>query len=175
MTSVTALDLGYDSTTTDLDRRYQAAGSPPRLREPVDADDRLRPRPPVGQRRRDRPRLRRRRPFDDRVTITDNRMRPSTRTNVARLTKTDPMWIGIPKDRTDSEIQRARIRGDVYEHYWRELEAARRLRLVVWYRETTGNGFWKMTWDQTAGDAARYVGVKGQGILADPHGRPVTP
>jgi hypothetical protein len=173
---VTALDLGYDSTTTDLDRRHTAAVETRRVFENrwtltiayvlghqwvgVDGSGRVFD---VGNQ------------FDDRVTITDNRMRPSTRTNVARLTKTDPMWIGIPKDRTDSEIQRARIRSDVYEHYWRELEAARRLRLAMWYRETTGNGFWKVVWDSTAGDAARYVGVKGQGILTDEHGRPVGP
>jgi hypothetical protein len=170
------LDLGYDSRTTDLDRRFQAARESRRVFENiwtltmayvlghqwVNVDGAGMVYNVAGQ-------------FDDRVTITDNRMRPASRTNIARLSKTDPLWIGIPKDRTDSEIQRARIRGDVYEHYWREMEAARRLRLVLWYRETCGNGFWKIVWDPTAGTAARYVGVKGQGILTDANGRPVGP
>lgn len=111
----------------------------------------------------------------DRVTLTDNRMRPASRTNIARMTKTDPMWQGVPKDRSDEEIQRARVRNDVFEHYWRERELRRRLRLALWYREHCGMGFLKVFWDPTLGEAARYIAIKGGGVLADPYGRPAGP
>lgn len=170
---MTKIDVGYDSTTTDLDRRYHAGREVRRVFENtwtlsiafglghqwvrVDGSGRVYG---VGE-------------GDDRVTLTDNRMRPAGRTNIARMTKQDPMWQGIPKDRTDQEIQRARIRNDVFEHYWRELEVARRYRLALWYREYCGNAFLKTTWDQTLGESAKVIGIKGQGVLSDGYGRPV--
>src|SRR4051794_19782861 len=59
----------------------------------------------------------------DRVTLTDNRIRGSVHTAIAKQTKTPPTWVGVPKDPSDEEIQRARLRSVVFEHYWRELQA----------------------------------------------------
>jgi hypothetical protein len=101
----------------------------------------------------------------ERVTLTDNRIRPATRTNIARKTKAKPSWSGIPKNRTDEEIQRARIRSDVFDHYWRELELTRRLRLALWYVEHTGKGFWKIVWDGTKGPRETVVAIKGGDVL----------
>jgi hypothetical protein len=164
-----------DSTIADLDRRYQAAREVRRVFEnewvlalayglgqqwvKVDGSGRL---------------------FaagvdEDRVTLTDNRMRPAARTNIARMTKGQPTWQGVPKDRSDEEIQRARLRETVFEHYWRELEMQRRARLVLWYREYTGMGFLKTTWDPQRGDSMTVMAQKGGPVVADGHGRPVTP
>ena len=165
----------YDSTAQDLDRLFDAGREVRRTFEnewvlvlaftlghqwiKVDGSGRIFP---VGM-------------DEDRVTITDNRMRPASRTNIARMTKGDPMWQGVPKDRSDEEIQRARIRESVFEHYWRELELRRRYRLALWYREHTGIGFIKTVWDQTLGQSMRVMAQKGGPVVADPYGQPLTP
>jgi hypothetical protein len=113
---------------------------------------------------------------DDRVMITDNRMRPAVRTNIARMTKSNPTWQGVPKDRSDEEIQRARLREAVFEHYWRVLQMRRRFRLALWYREGCGMAFLKTTWDPTAGDKMTVMAARGNGpVIADNYGRPLTP
>lgn len=110
---------------------------------------------------------------EDRVTLTDNRIRPAIRTNIARKTKAKPMWSGRPKDSSDEEIQRARVRNDVFEHYWGQLELTRRLRLAQWYVEHTGKAFWKITWDSTIGTTEKVVAIKGGPTLLDHNGQPV--
>jgi hypothetical protein len=102
---------------------------------------------------------------DDRVTLTDNRIRGAVHTSIAKQTKTPPQWVGVPKDPSDEEVQRARLRSIVFEHYWRELQARRKLHSALWYRETCGAGFWKVTWDKTAGEKTT--------VLARPDGGPV--
>lgn len=113
---------------------------------------------------------------DDRVMITDNRMRPAVRTSIARMTKSNPAWQGAPKDRSDEEIQRARLREAVFEHYWRELQMKRRFRLALWYREGCGMAFMKTTWDAARGEKMTVMAARGGGpVIADGYGRPLTP
>lgn len=164
--------MPYNSTIEDLDERYTAAREVRRVFENdwtlllafglghqwvrVDGSGRVFA---VGE-------------SQERVTLTDNRMRPAQRTNIARMTKAKPMWSGRPKDMSDEEIQRARVRNDVFEHYWTKLELTRRLRLALWYREHTGKGFWKIVWDPTKGPTEQVVAIKGGDVLLQ-NGRPV--
>jgi hypothetical protein len=113
--------------------------------------------------------------IDDRVMLTDNRIRPAVRMSIAKQTKTTPTWVGIPRGTSDEEIQRARMRSIVFEHYWRELDARRKFRLALWYREVTGSGFLKQTWDQSLGGHTTVMAVKGGPVLTDSYGGPITP
>jgi hypothetical protein len=110
----------------------------------------------------------------DRVTLTDNRIRPAVRTNIAKMTKTDPTWTGVPRDSSDDEIARARLRQIVFEHYWRELDMRRRVRMWLWWREMTGSGFLKVTWDATRGQGVDVV-ARGGVVVLDSNGGPITP
>lgn len=115
-------------------------------------------------------------PGEDRVMLTDNRIRPAVRTNIAKMTKSQPVWTGVPKDSSDDEITRARLREIVFEHYWRELKARRRLHLALWYVQVTGQGWWKVTWDKTRGYGATVIAHQGGGpVVTDSYGRPFTP
>jgi hypothetical protein len=111
----------------------------------------------------------------DRVTLTDNRIRGSVHTAIAKQTKTPPVWVGVPKGPGDEEIQRARLRSIVFEHYWRASQARRKLNSALWYRETCGAGFWKITWDETAGEQTTVLARKGGKPLVDANGAPFTP
>lgn len=113
---------------------------------------------------------------EDRVTLTDNRIKPAVRSAIAKQTKQQPTWVGVPKDPSDEEIQRARLRSIAFEHYWRELQARRKLNSALWYRELCGKGFWKITWDETAGPKTRVLARPDGGpVLLDQFGRPMTP
>jgi hypothetical protein len=113
---------------------------------------------------------------DDRVTLTDNRIRGAVHTSIAKQTKTPPAWVGVPKDPSDEEIQRARLRSIVFEHYWRELQARRKLHSALWYRETCGAGFWKITWDKSAGEKMTVLARPDGGpVLLDQFQRPMRP
>jgi hypothetical protein len=111
---------------------------------------------------------------EDRVTLTDNRIRGIVRSSIAKQTKNDPMWSGVPADSSDDEIVRARMREVIFEHYWRELEWRRRLRMWLWWKEVTGAGFVKQWWDHTAGETITVIARDGVVVL-DAFGGPVTP
>lgn len=113
---------------------------------------------------------------DERVTLTDNRIKPTVRAAIAKQTKQQPSWVGVPKDPSDEEIQRARLRSIVFEHYWRGLQARRKLNSALWYRELTGAGFWKVTWDETLGEKVTVLARPDGGpVLLDQFGRPMKP
>lgn len=113
--------------------------------------------------------------LSDRVMLTDNRIRPAVRSTIAKQTKSTPTWVGIPRGASDEEIQRARMRSIVFEHYWRQLEGRRKYRLALWWREVTGAGLLKQTWDSTLGNGAKVMAVKGGPVLLDSYGGPITP
>jgi hypothetical protein len=101
---------------------------------------------------------------DWRAKLVDNRMLPSQRREIARMTKSKPVWVGVPRDQSDKELAAARMRERVFEHYWRALKAARRLRTALRWRGTAGAGFWKVCWDDQKG--------KGLEVLVDAEGKP---
>jgi hypothetical protein len=111
---------------------------------------------------------------DERVTLTDNRIRPAIRVNIAKMTKTQPTWVGVPKDGSDDEVARARLRTVVFEHYFRELSMRRRIRMWLWWREMTGAGFLKTVWDQSKGRGVDVMARDGVVVL-DANNGPIMP
>lgn len=112
--------------------------------------------------------------IDDRVTLTDNRIRPAVRTAIAKQTKQRPEWVGVPRDASDDEVVRARMRQITFEHYWRELQMRRKVRMWLWWREMCGMGFIKTVWDRSAGESMTVIARQGAVVL-DSYGRPITP
>lgn len=112
---------------------------------------------------------------DERVMLTNNLVRPVVRTNIAKKTKTQPQWVGVPRDGSDEEVTRARLRQIVFEHYWRVLRGRAKLQLAQWYVETTGTGWWKLGYDPTLGSSISVMAQRGGPVLLDGHGRPITP
>lgn len=96
---------------------------------------------------------------DDDPLIVDNRIQPAVRTEIAKLTKTQPTWIGVPRDSTDEEISSARLRERVFEHYYRTLRARRKLRLALLWSRVATAGFWRITWDGNVGPQIPYMAL----------------
>lgn len=108
----------------------------------------------------------------------DNRIRGMLRKEIAKSTKTRPTWVGTPKDSSDTEILRARMRERVFEAYWPRLNMTRKLRAALLWSRVTGAGFGRMWWDSTVGDAITVLtyadGHPQAGQVAkDQHGAPM--
>lgn len=111
---------------------------------------------------------------DWRAKLVDNRILPSVRREIAKMTKAKPVWVGVPRDQSDRELSAARLRERVYEHYYRELKAGRKLRSALRWSRSTGAGFWKICWDDTKGSAVEVLlDAQGQ-VEKDENGRPIT-
>lgn len=112
---------------------------------------------------------------DWRAKIVDNRILPAVRTEIAKMTKTRPVWVGVPKDSSDEQIQSAKLRERVFEHYWGALHASPRLRSALLWSRVTGAGFWKVTWDRSLGDGVDVFKRPDGTIARDVNGGPITP
>jgi hypothetical protein len=113
---------------------------------------------------------------DWRAKLVDNRILPSQRREIARMTKAKPVWVGVPRDQSDRELAAARLRERVFEHYWRELKAGASCARRCAGRHVCGAGFWKICWDDTKGKGDRGPRRRRDGKPhVDEYGRPITP
>ena len=99
---------------------------------------------------------------EDLPTLQENLIMPSVRSDIAKMTKSNMQWVGVPKNRSDEEVQAARLREDVFDHYWQKLQMRRKLRSVLMYQRTASAGFLKTYWDGYSGRKARGVFRKGE-------------
>src|SRR5690242_9986438 len=56
---------------------------------------------------------------DDRVKLTDNRIGPIVRTEIAKMTKTRPAFVGVPRSADDKDLAAARLAERLLEYQWR--------------------------------------------------------
>jgi hypothetical protein len=110
----------------------------------------------------------------ERITLTDNRIQPAVRTEVAKLTKHRPTFICTPRTSGDDDISAAEMAEQILEYQWTHLELQDRFpRALLWSR-TACAGFLKVIWDKSLGDGTEVlVGPDGQPI-AGQDGRPIT-
>jgi hypothetical protein len=112
---------------------------------------------------------------ESRFKVTDNRIRGNVRTDIAKMTKARPVWVGVPKDDSDEEQAAARLRERAYEHYWRELDMTRKRRAGLLWSRVCGAGFLKTWWDSTLGGSKKVlVGPDGKSVK-DQYGAPLSP
>lgn len=108
---------------------------------------------------------------DWRAKCVDNRIRPAVRAELARMTKAQPVWTGVPKDLGDKEVAAARMRERVFQHFWRSGDLVHLLRAALLWRVASA-GFWKVSWDSTAGPRMDVlVGPDGK-TWKDDNGKP---
>jgi hypothetical protein len=110
----------------------------------------------------------------DRMTITDNRIQPAVRTEVAKLTKHRPTFTCIPRTAGDDDIAAAELAEQILEYQWTHLEMQDRFpRALLWSR-TACAGFLKVLWDKSLGEGAEVlVGPDGEPLTGQ-NGRPIT-
>jgi hypothetical protein len=111
-----------------------------------------------------------------RTIITDNRVQPIVRTEVAKLTKARPAWGATPRQLDDAAVTDAlaavRLLEWDYDHF--NIAALRR-QVVTWSR-LCGAGFVKTVWDSNIGTGVDVlVGSDGAAIKHPQTGKPLRP
>jgi hypothetical protein len=118
-----------------------------------------------------------------REKVVDNRIQPFVRTEIAKMTKTRPQWVGVPRTQSDQDVSAARYAELALEDAWKRHDMLRKLRAALLWSRVAGAGFWKVWWDPTLGDK-RDVLVYGDthpdenlrgASVKDSYGRPVKP
>src|SRR3954468_22200055 len=88
---------------------------------------------------------------DWRAKIVDNRIRPTVRTEIAKMTKSRPQFVGVPRTSDDEDIAAARLSERALDYQWGELSLTRKLRSSLLWARVCGAGFWKVSWDPGKG------------------------
>src|SRR5438105_145260 len=89
-------------------------------------------------------------PVEDwREKVVDNRIQPFVKTEIAKMTKTRPQWVGVPKTQSDQDVGAARYAEMALEDAWKRHNMLRKLRAALLWSRCTGAGFWKVWWDKT--------------------------
>lgn len=105
-----------------------------------------------------------------RVTFTDNRIIGIVRKEIAKMTKSRPIWVCTPRTGQEEDVDAAKLAGRVMDHYWIDLRLARKLRSVLRWSRICSAGFWKVMWDKDAGgNVDLIVGPDGK-PLESPNG-----
>lgn len=140
-----------DSTVTDLDRLYDAGRS---IRRPFEPQAFLNVAYFEGRqwikfdgRQLHEPKL-----DANRAKITDNRIQPVVRTEIAKMTKTDPVWVGVPRTSSDDDVASARFAENALEWQWRVQKLPIKLRAALLWSRIAFCGYWKIVWDSTKGN-----------------------
>jgi len=91
------------------------------------------------------------------VRLTDNRVRPIVRTEVARLTKQRPGWAATPDGLGDDAVNDAATSTRLLEWGYDHLHFAMRRREATTWSRICGAGFIKEVWDKDYGDGTEVM------------------
>lgn len=110
---------------------------------------------------------------DWRVKLVDNRIQPIVRTEIAKMTKTRPTFIGVPRTADDEDIAAARLSERAFEFAWKEHDLLRKLRAALLWSRITGAGFWKVAWDKGKGPGLDVLVNPEGAVVKDGYGAPM--
>lgn len=111
----------------------------------------------------------------NRITVVENRIAGCVRTELAKMTKSRPVFTVTPTTGDEEDQNAAELGERVMRYMWRHLKLHElSLKALEWSR-ICGAGFLKCYWDSTIGDPIQVlVGPDGQ-VVADPQsGKPMT-
>lgn len=101
-----------------------------------------------------------------RVRVVNNQIAPGAHSLLAKLTKTKPVIHATATSGSDSDIKAAQLSDKLLEHWWADFTMDDKLSEALLWAIITGQGYWKITWDEHAGKQMRF--------LMDPDGKPIT-
>jgi len=106
-----------------------------------------------------------------RITETENRITGIVRTELAKLTKTRPVWIATPQSGDEEDTNAASLSEQIMRYQWSHLNMRKHdLKALEWAR-ITGAGFLKVTWDPTIGDPVDVLVRPDGSLMTDETGK----
>lgn len=100
-----------------------------------------------------------------RVRLVSNQIAPGVRGHIARLLKTKPQMMATPGSGSMSDLQAAQMCERLLEYWWDDFKLDDSLEEALIWADVTGQGFWKIDWDEGAGKQMSFV--------IDPNGSPI--
>lgn len=103
-----------------------------------------------------------------RVRLVSNQIIAGAHSLLAKFTKTKPNLFASPASGSDSDVKAAQMAEKLLEHWWKDLCLDDRLEEAILWSIITGQGYWKISWDEHAGKSMRFLlGPDGQPILEE--------
>lgn len=99
-----------------------------------------------------------------RVRLVSNRIRPTIRIELSKVTKERPIGFVVPSSADDDDLLAARAGENVWDHCWRDLSMNKILRRSMFWTMLCGTAFVKDYWDKSIKDSADNDGS----IVAEP-------
>ncbi|MDE2102253.1 MAG: hypothetical protein KGL39_33720 [Patescibacteria group bacterium] len=112
----------------------------------------------------------------NRITIVDNRITGAVRTEVAKMTKSRPIFTAVPNSPDTEDLNAAELADQLMIFAWDHLKLLPLATKALLWSRITGSGFLKCYWDSSIGDrTTALVGPDGK-VLQDPQtGAPLSP
>lgn len=107
----------------------------------------------------------------NRITIVDNRIQPSVRLEIAKLTKAQPVFTVSPNTPDEEDANAAELGEQLMRYFWRHLHMQAMMSKALLWSRICGAGFVKTFWDPTLGDSTDVVVGPNGSILTDANGR----
>lgn len=101
-----------------------------------------------------------------RVRLVANQIMPGAHSLLAKYTKTKPIMSATPGSSSDHDVKAAQMAEDLLEYWWHDLQLEDALEEALLWGIIAGQGYWKITWDEHAGKAMRF--------MLGPDGKPIT-
>lgn len=102
------------------------------------------------------------------VRLVSNQIMTGSQSLLSKYTKTKPVISATPGSASDHDLKAAQMAEDLMEYWWHDLHLEDALEEAILWGIIAGQGYWKITWDEHAGKAMRFLlGPDGKPIVDD--------
>lgn len=91
--------------------------------------------------------------------FVDNKVQPAVLSEVAKITKNQPIWDGVPGSADQDAVADAILATRVVKGKWEDLAVSADIEQVVMWAQIVGTCFAKLTWDPLASGAGKEVAI----------------
>jgi hypothetical protein len=110
----------------------------------------------------------------NRITIVDNRIAGVVRTEVAKMTKSRPVFTAVPNSPDTEDLNAAELADQLMIYAWEHLKLLPLATKALLWSRITGAGFIKCYWDSSIGDRTTVLVDSTGKIVTDPQtGKPL--
>ena len=100
-----------------------------------------------------------------RVRLVSNQIAPNTQSLLSRLVKSKPQFYAAPGQASYEAQKASKVAEDLLEYWWEAFHLTEKREEAMMWAIIAGNGFWKISWDDKAGE--------GMKVLMSPDGQPI--
>lgn len=109
----------------------------------------------------------------NRITVVDNRIQPAVRMEVAKMTKSRPVFTVTPRTGDDMDINASHLAEQLMRYLWGHLHMQDLCTKALFWSRITGAGFLKVYWDSTVGEKRDVLCGPDGNVLCDATGKPL--